>query len=232
VGDFAFQKKCLGKMENVAKSGRTILFVSHNMAAIRNLCQTAVLIDQGRLANKGDVDEVLEAYLKESSTMSGVVSFQNRNILKERALSFLQVAVVDDSRTPSSLILRSQGVIVEVEYEVFHRLKGVQILIELWDSMGICILTTTNIDKEDHLPQTLIEPGIYRAACFIPPEYLQGGTYYIQLGAVIPKQQWLDKVENAISFEVVDQDSVVVKLGHGRRGVIYPVLDWKVQKIN
>src|SRR5580704_4641557 len=62
VGDAAFQKKCLGKMENFAQSGRTVLFVSHNMDAVRSLCQRALWLKEGRLCDDGNVEDVIEAY--------------------------------------------------------------------------------------------------------------------------------------------------------------------------
>ena len=92
VGDAEFQRKCLGKMQNVVRDGRTILFVSHNMAAVKSLCQRAVLLDGGRVPRDGPVDEVVDAYLSagrvaaaDGMVPTDVPRSRDRLALRERA---------------------------------------------------------------------------------------------------------------------------------------------------
>ena len=98
VGDFAFQKKCLGKMNDVAKGGRTVLFVSHNMAAIRSLCESAIWIDSGKIIKEGSANEVIKSYVKDQTQLFNEMScFTERDVkeIKNKSFFFVSVEMLD-----------------------------------------------------------------------------------------------------------------------------------------
>src|SRR6185436_18853069 len=96
VGDAAFQKKCLGKMKDVAGQGRTVLFVSHQMAAIQNLCSRVVLLKNGRVSAQGDADSVIQQYLSEGKTQALPLE-QRSDRQGSGAIRFVSCQVVPDS---------------------------------------------------------------------------------------------------------------------------------------
>ena len=91
VGDAVFQKKCLGKMENITQEGRTVLLVSHNMGAIENLCTSAIWIDEGRMVTHGDAVSTISSYLKSSASVSET-SLNNRQIVRYRGSLYYRCA--------------------------------------------------------------------------------------------------------------------------------------------
>jgi len=226
VGDASFQKKCLGKMGEVAKGGRTVLFVSHNMAAILNLCGRGMLLDGGQVQAAGPIQHVVDAYLSTSMKLEGEAILRDHRPDDDTELRFLAVRILGDDRRASAYVDLKQGCSVEIEYEVRKPITGAQIAFELWNSLGICVLSTTDLDLQPECLRTTRQPGLYRTSCFLESVHLRPGRYWIDLGSSVPGIRMLDEARNAISFEVVDTGSVEYKLTQGRRGVIAPILRW------
>ncbi len=118
VGDAAFQKKCLGKMGNVVKEGRTVLFVSHNMAAVTALCSRALLIDAGRLVRSGQPRPVIEEYLARARADSGTPISQRRDRKGNGRVRFTNVAVLNDRDEAVETVASGQDVWISCEYEM------------------------------------------------------------------------------------------------------------------
>nr|MBC8179600.1 ABC transporter ATP-binding protein [candidate division KSB1 bacterium] len=95
VGDIAFQKKCLGKMESVSKSGRTVFFVSHNMAAVSSICSKAILLEQGRLVELGDTDQIIAQYMKNNSEISKIPLHQRKDRGGNGNLKFSAISILN-----------------------------------------------------------------------------------------------------------------------------------------
>jgi lipopolysaccharide transport system ATP-binding protein len=232
VGDATFQKKCLGKMGDVTKGGRTVLFVSHSMASILNLCGRAILLDVGKIRVAGSVQHVVDAYLSEGMGLEGEVVFSEERVHPNSGLRFVSVRILDSDGHPAAYVDLLKGFTLEIEYEVLRSVRSAQVAFEVWNSMGICVLCSSDFDANPEDSMNIKHPGRYRASCFIPPTYLRSGRYWIDLGSSIPGIQMLDEVHNAIAFEVVDSGSVEFKLSQGRRGVIAPILRWHADRIN
>ena len=111
VGDAAFQKKCLGKMENFAQSGRTVLFVSHNMDAVRTLCQRAILFDGGKIRADGDVENVVEDYFARFSTGSGP------QLRGAYGLAIERVVLKNDGGQETRQFCPGEDLIVEITFD-------------------------------------------------------------------------------------------------------------------
>jgi lipopolysaccharide transport system ATP-binding protein len=147
VGDAAFQKKCLGKMEGVAKEGRTILFVSHNMAAIKSLCTRAILLAGGHVVCDGSVDEVVDSYFVpevEMTTRKLVPENTERIGTGEAKLRFVQLADLLDK--PVSQLYFGQPLRVTLGFDVLTDIQNALIEVSIGTPDGIDVVFSTTID--------------------------------------------------------------------------------------
>ncbi len=168
VGDAAFQKKCLGKMGSFAQSGRTVLFVSHNMEAIRTLCQRCVWIKDGRLHKDGKSDEVVEAYF---NSVSNDQSFSCSN--PDYGLTIQNVALRNDHGEESCQFSPGEDLIVEINYNAEKRLEHPFIVLAIQGMNGTCF--TANMLLDGHQPEALIGSGKivcrFRSVPLFPQRY-------------------------------------------------------------
>jgi lipopolysaccharide transport system ATP-binding protein len=119
VGDLQFQNKCLGKMGDVARQGRTVLFVSHNIGAVSNLCTTGICLDQGRVVNQGDIGSVIKRYIKENVGSNELETRRWKHLgTGEASLSGLRV--LDSGGNPCAVFAMGETVVFELDVE-FHR---------------------------------------------------------------------------------------------------------------
>jgi lipopolysaccharide transport system ATP-binding protein len=179
VGDTAFQRKCLGKMGDAARQGRTILFVSHHMAAIEGLCNVAYLFERGRLVQKGDTKEVIEAYLAASSTSFATPLSQRVDRKGDGRLRFTDIDLLLDNNTPTKVLQSGRDVEFSVGYSsVDGNLKNVQMSVDIFTTSGQCMLILNSemvgMDFES-IPQT------GRFSCRITRFPLASGQYHITL---------------------------------------------------
>jgi lipopolysaccharide transport system ATP-binding protein len=172
VGDAAFQKKCLGKMGSVARSGRTVLFVSHNMEAVRNLCQRAVWLKGGRLYKDGKADEIIEAY---SSNLSNGHSFSCAN--PDYGLIIQKVVLKDACGEKSSQFHPGEDLIVEIDYDAQKRLEQPYIVLGVQGITGSCF--TANMLLDGHRPEVFAGTG--RLACRFKSLPLFPQTYSVKM---------------------------------------------------
>jgi ABC-type polysaccharide/polyol phosphate transport system ATPase subunit len=168
VGDLEFQKKCLGKMEEVSRSGRTVLFVSHQMNQIRRLCERVIWIDEGRIKKDGPTNEVVLAYEKSLSTF---IETNNGESKKEDVVQFIGWELVNTS-TDSSYVLTHLGpVSFKVMVYVFQEISNGIYSILLFDDNGNIIWHANKLniylkpgfyEFVHHLPMLPLRPGLYR----------------------------------------------------------------------
>jgi lipopolysaccharide transport system ATP-binding protein len=231
VGDADFQKKCLGKMGEVAKGGRTVLFVSHNMASILNLCERTILVEHGHFSMSGITTKVISHYLMQGSSLGGevVISPQAGGITDD--FYFCTIRSLEPGKGVTDQIPLTSGVEIEIVYRVKRALKGANVDIHLFDNMGTLILTSTDVDNDPSLATQVRNPGQYRTRCYIPPDYLRPGRYYIGVSSSIPRVLVLADLPQVIAFDVVDTGSVDSRTGQRRSGVIAPILEWRIQEV-
>jgi homopolymeric O-antigen transport system ATP-binding protein len=156
VGDAAFQKKCLGKMESFAQSGRTVLFVSHNMEAVRSLCQRGVWLKDGRLHRDGIAGEIVEEYFNSISTE---LSFSCTNA--DYGLTILKVGLKHSRGEESNQFRPGEDLIVEITYYAHKRLAQPYIVLGVQGINGSCF--TANMLLDGHRPEALAGSG--KLAC-------------------------------------------------------------------
>ncbi len=179
VGDAAFQKKCLGKMEEAGKEGRTILFVSHNMPAVRSLCGRAIWLSDGRVHQAGPSGEVVDAYLRQTlraGSLEDVAAVIGA--LPPDPVFRLAGLEVRQGGRPSAVVVNGQPAEVEIRYRVLERTRGLRVYFDLRDDEGSILVRTFHDDDADEA--TPVEPGDYRSTATIPADLLAPRDYELR----------------------------------------------------
>jgi len=226
VGDAKFQKKCLGKMKNASAGGRTVFFVSHNMAAISSLCSKVIWLDGGRLVASGEPRRIIASYLGEHS--QGNLCWKPEKI-KGGAFDFNSVRITsDDGDVIHDSIPADAGVKIIFDYSVNGTLPPGRLAFLLTNQEGIVVLSSASTDNTPTLNQTWI-PGRNVARCLIPSHLLSPNRYYLTVSQ--PTENNTDIIhENVVNFSVSEMNSLVAR--DGRSGVVLPKLDWSREVVD
>jgi lipopolysaccharide transport system ATP-binding protein len=222
VGDAQFQKKCLGKMGDVAREGRTVLFVSHNMSAVISLCRRGLLLVNGSLKMDDEISRVVSEYTS-NSELNGLYQAKT----KRKKLTIEQACLLRNNEVSTSFY-NSEILTLQIECTISERIVGAQVAFELLTDLGECIFSSTNQDYSQVKGD--LSPGRYIFQCPIDLSMLRPKRYLISLSSSIPNVEILDAADLPLSFELFDDSSPILKLGQGRRGVILPILQWTMSK--
>ena len=226
VGDISFQRKCLGKMGDVAKAGRTVILVSHNLGAISRLCNRVAWVDAGRVKMDGPTDAVVNAYQSSGFALKAVWN-RPPDLNGKGELRFLTVSLRADDGSYASQFDGKSAIHIEIGYEVNRSLSGCQIGSRILNSEGMVIFTTSDAD-ELGVSATPKEPGKYQTGFEIPKGLLTPGSYTVLVAGHLPQRHVYDVVEQAVAFEVGEQGSLTSL--DGRKGVVAPLLTWETTK--
>jgi len=191
VGDAAFQKKCLGKMQDVGNEGRTVLFVSHNMGAVKNLCNRAIMLSQGTVLMDGHVEEVIEYYM-------GGDSPNVREYVAESESSdpFVRRLNISQQQTVSGGFRIDKPICLSFSIET-HDQQDLEVGLRITNMQGICVHHSCSAFMENAYEKDFSELG-----CTIPPYALAPGKYAVDYGLGKRNYQLYDRKENALVFEV------------------------------
>jgi lipopolysaccharide transport system ATP-binding protein len=220
VGDTEFQNKCLDKMSKVAQSGRTVIFVSHNLNAISQLCQRAILFDSGSIAMDGHINEVLTDYLKTQKMPMGEVMLEPPTPLKNARVT--RAYVTQNNDTPTPLVSYSNPFSITLEYEVLQPVNNLRVGFRLHNYQDVAILQTATSDAGVSDMDTG-SPGIHRAKVQIPGAWLAPGNYYLELGAWSPGVGHHHYVLKAMGFEISGSE-----LENSGSEILRPTLVWEL----
>jgi len=193
VGDAQFQKKCLGKMEAVGKEGRTVLFVSHNMGAIENLCSRIILLDKGILCqNSAEVRSMITRYLNWGSEEKIISSSWNNdgNKYSHPVMQPLSFSVVDTQGEPvTTAVLNDQPIFVVIRAFMVQLDPSLSVGFALYNEDSELLLWSLTTDgPENSWPK--IEPGIVELRCALPQRFLNEGIYRLELNAGLHCTEW------------------------------------------
>jgi lipopolysaccharide transport system ATP-binding protein len=231
VGDMAFQKKCLGKMEQVAGGGRTVLFVSHNMPVVISLCQRAMLIKEGTLAAEGEPEEVVRHYYDEhrgsESEVCDLMAL-NRSAWINGGARFLQCRLTTPDRVGPWSVPFGSRVSLEITATVTRPLESLEFGLALMNSMGLEIASPMSSDVGPRLPAS---PGEYTFAIGLPTLKLTPGRYYLEF-VLRSDHGTEDHVTEAVFFEVLPNGESSEALTHHRRGSVIPDFDFSIDKLD
>jgi len=232
VGDAEFQKKCLGKMQDVAAHGRTVIFVSHNMAAITRLCKKAIFMEQGRVIASGNTSEVTSQYVHSGGG--------NKS---ERVYRTIEEAPGDEIvRLKSVRVKNTQGhltdtidvrdpVYIEVEYWNQQHGSRPTVILHFLNEEGLTLFATNDFNNRVWW-QTPRQPGLVKAVCEVPGNILAEGHLFVMaaLGTYNPNHIHA-MVPDAVQFQIVDHSEGDAVRGESRTewpGVMRPMLNWDV----
>ena len=241
VGDADFQNKAINKMEDISKSsGRTVLFVSHNMDSIRRFCSKTLLLENGKVKKVGETNEVISSYLNDLDykiSNSGQINFETNGNKKFQVLSY---CLIDKANKKTGILKRKDNFKINIEYLVKEKVEDlvVDITISTYgQSNGVSHDTAVLQWSEQHNnnykfkdERVVKDIGKYSAEINIPGNFLNEGKYSLSVNLALAGN-WYEKNENII-FELFDSDSTA-RLKTGKTaGLLSMKLDWEEKKIN
>jgi lipopolysaccharide transport system ATP-binding protein len=197
VGDAEFQKKCLGRMDEVSqKEGRTVLFVSHQMGTIAQLCKKAILLKNGKISSMGETREVIDLY--QNSSLANSSTFENR-IKANKDLYIKRASVLSIGNESTESFRHDEEIVIKIIGHINNYIKGVDLRMEIRDNRQIRLFTT---DVE----LAPIGPGVqnFEAVMIIPANLLRPSLYSLSFALLVPHQLIIDIERDVLSFSVYD----------------------------
>jgi lipopolysaccharide transport system ATP-binding protein len=233
VGDAEFQRKCLGKMSDVAQAGRTVLFVSHNMSAILRLTQETLLIEKGRLKMRAPTPEAVDYYLSHGFSQEGERTWDADEI-PASAAPFQPVAVrVLSLGQPARVIDTVRSTLpfdLEIEYILAAPVAGLRVGIYVMSTRGEYVFTSFDTDQPECYEQHATRaPGHYTSRCRIPADLLNEGRYVVGINASSFRVQRYFQDEQALNFTVDGTGAPGTQWPEPRPGPVRPRLDWQIE---
>ena len=232
VGDAEFQRKCLGKMSDVASQGRTVLFVSHNMSAILRLTNETILLEKGKMVLRAPSPQAVDYYLTSGFAQSGERSWQPDEIPAD-ATPFCPVAlrVLNLQGKVVDTVRSTEPATLEMEYTLQAPISGLRVGIYLLTPQGEHIFTSFDTDDAgmyERYPER--RAGRYLSRCTIPADFLNEGRYVVGVNASSFRVRRYFQDEHALAFNVDASGAPGTHWLENRIGLIRPRLGWEIKK--
>lgn len=228
VGDAEFQKKCFGKMEEVsANEGRTILFVSHHMAAVKKLCKKGILLSNGLMEFYGSAQAVTDLYLKEGLKSNTEKIWTDRKNQKSR-IDILRAAVFARGMTSQDPIKTSDDIVLEIDFCNNLGDRNIDITYDIYDVSGVHLTHFGMICN----PDGKLPGGNYRTRGIIPGNLLNTSQYIVHVQFGLDQNEVLRKESDILCFDVVDDIRTRGRNYAKLPGVIHPVCEWTTEPLN
>ncbi|HEX9045877.1 MAG TPA: ABC transporter ATP-binding protein [Verrucomicrobiae bacterium] len=226
VGDAAFQKKCLGKMQDVSKGGRTVLFVSHNMEAVARLCTSGIYLAKGQLQLQGPTREVIKAYTENAKQVASEIDLAPlpRRLEGTGAARLLWLRCMP-GESPAWCYAYGAPVEFQIELEVLRPIEDPEVGYAIFSTIGTELVSTTTFQAQ---PIKQLLPGRYLVQVQIQNLALNPGTYYVSIGITMPGKN-IDNIGEAVQIEIVPTDDSVRK---GLYRIYAPFTPHTVFKLN
>jgi len=232
VGDAEFQKKCLGKMDEVSKQGRTILFVSHNMVAIKQLCNKSMFLQNGKNAFFSNSQETINFYLKSNQKIksSDFLEQMLRTMNHNKVFKFDNIKLWQNGNIVKQDIENGKPLEIQVSYEVFEKTTGLRIFFDLLDNLENILFRSFNDEANDGIP--IVLPGKYVSKAIIPADLLAPLQYQIRIYSTIYNVKTLnpDGITICINVERTGKSNKAY-LMEPIRGKLAPAIPWQTKRI-
>ena len=229
VGDAKFQRRCLGKMQDVTGHGRTVLFVSHNMSAVQGLCQRAVWLKNGRMVADGKPSEVIPQYLDSGSVKGGVKDFAATGEMPGNDDVRIRAIRIMPTGGGNGAIDMMTEFSIDVEFENLRDGAALDITSQvLTDEEMVVFSSSSAHHKTAPVP---LPKGRYVSRCRVPHRFLNQGCYHARIHVVSDLATSVYSLPELVGFEVKDSDETRIAYFGKRPGVVHPLLDWSLDPV-
>jgi lipopolysaccharide transport system ATP-binding protein len=222
VGDASFQKKCLGKMGDVSREGRTVLFVSHNMAALRSLCRKAIWLDGGKVAAEGEAGRVIDLYLQKGSSLVQEKTWDDPSEAPgDDRVRLRHASVAAAGHDDAGMITVETPLRLDLAFWNYLPNAALNFSVVLYNTEGVAIFNTGSGSK-------VFPVGTVRGSFVIPGNFLNDGVYLIRLLIVKDSSSVLLDINDLLRFEVHDIERTGTWYGKWV-GAVRPKFDWSLR---
>ncbi len=231
VGDIEFQSKCLGKMKNISTSeGKTVLFVSHNMGAIKNLCSSALMLLNGMLYQNGPTGEVIDAYLSSGVESGRTLEWLNGINPGNHELRVISIQVLDQYGNLDKALITADTIKIKIQYELLLSVKNLRVTLNLYTTDGSLLLSSSDFNQQDE--SRIREPGLYESVCNLPANFFNAGKYIVSVDFDIPLSRPI-VMGLSVNFMITEvMENQLGMLSDSKvPGLIHPLLPWDIRKI-
>jgi lipopolysaccharide transport system ATP-binding protein len=234
VGDAEFQKKCLGKMGDVAQQGRTVLFVSHNMSAILRLTQESIVLANGRMVMRAPSAEAVDFYLSAGNPKAGERVWEDAEIPADAA-PFRPIALrlLDKKGSVVDTVRSTEQFTIEAEYSLSSPLTGLRIGIYLSTTRGEYVFSTFDTDDAARFEETgSRSAGHFVSRCQVPADLLNNGYFILSINASSYRIRRYFHDDSALTFTVNADGAPGSQWAEPRLGLVRPRFDWTIDKVD
>jgi lipopolysaccharide transport system ATP-binding protein len=232
VGDADFQRKCLGKMSDVASEGRTVLFVSHNMSAVLRLTDEAIVLERGKMVHRAPTQDAVEFYMSSGYSQSSERKWSLDEI-PDSAAPFRPIGlrVVNPRGQVTDLVRSIEPLTVEMEYELSAPIQGLRVGIYMLTIQGELVFTSFDTDSgEDYNQYSSRQAGRYISRCQIPADFFNEGQYVLGINASTYGVKRYFQDEHALTFSIDSMGAPGKQWTEVRLGSIRPRLNWMIEE--
>ncbi|MFM1894918.1 MAG: hypothetical protein RIQ90_2084 [Bacteroidota bacterium] len=223
VGDVDFQKKCMGKMKDVARHGRTVIFVSHNMEAVKNLCTRAILMEHGTIVSEGLPSDVIETYLMSRNQSDWGKEYSELEAPGNAFTRLKSIELIPIREDGKPIISVKSTLEIKISFWNYVEDLVANLSLHLYAATGECVFNVIT-----QLPPPTIGIGLHHARCVIPKELLNTGVFYVSFMLVQDTAKPLFNFEEVLTFEVEEEREITN--WHGKfPGFVRPNIDFKLQ---
>jgi len=230
IGDAEFQKKCLGKMNEVTRAGRTVLFVSHDLNAINSTCERALLLHEGKVVLSGVTADVTRYYLDHTNNMYSPITWTALPANNATEVKLNSIRLLQNGASTSAINCR-EAFDIHIDYQINEVVRGSRFFLIFRNDRGEVIFTTSDYDMLSAEAMTR-KTGRFLSRVAIPGGLLKTGGYYGSLGMDIKDDRVIFAADDAFHFDVFEPEDDVQAGRHKRPGAIAPLLSWEISELH
>jgi len=220
VGDAEFQKKCLGKMKDVSGAGRTVLFVSHNMAAVKSLCNRGIMLKNGKVVLDADVDTVVQRYLKSDSSDENHKVFDPGVVVEEVVLH--EIKICSMGKSVSEPIVEGEEIEFLTKLEILNHPEAYHVTYHLLNELGEVMFSLSH--TTENVP---LRKGVNNLVCTFPGKFFNTGTYFLNLIVVKDKKNGIYVEKDIAAFTIINKEQELGSWMGREPGYLKPSFKWE-----
>jgi lipopolysaccharide transport system ATP-binding protein len=217
-------------MGDVARHGRTVLFISHNMGAVSRLCDRAVWLDQGRLRMSGDSEDVIAQYLSDGAEGCGEVNFERNHECcpGSDAIRLLAARIRNQNGVVTNSLDVRHPFTIEMQFRILRPIATMRLGLRVLTSDGVSVFTSRDIEDSHH--QQDRQPGVYVSRCTVPGNFLNYGQYFVSFGADCANVMGHFSLHQVLSFQIEATGGVGGHIAEKRLGILRMRLPWVIEE--